>query len=136
MLLKKLQPTFKCQRLNEKSMCKTLQATCNFKEKKLLIVLQSPRGWYSKGAYAFHRNTKCQLSSISATGAGQALSAFLTSRNSCRICYCAITLFDLPCFPDNKTGLILIFTPKFTLGLIFSGCLILIYEKMKLQSKN
>jgi len=40
------------------------------------------------------------------------------------------------CFADNKTGLILIFTPKFTLGLIFEGYLILIYQKMKLQNKN
>jgi len=37
----------------------------------------------------------------------------------------------LLCFPDNKTGLILIFAPKFTLGLIFGECLILIYQKMK-----
>jgi len=43
---------------------------------------------------------------------------------------------DMPCFPDNKTGLILILIPKFTLGLIFGGCLILIYQKMKLRSKN
>ena len=44
----------------------------------------------------------------------------------------------LPCFPENKTGLILIFTPKYcmALGLIFGGCIILIYQKMKLQSKN
>jgi len=41
-----------------------------------------------------------------------------------------------PCFPENKTGLILIFTPKLTLGLIFGGCFILIYQKVKLQSKN
>jgi len=40
------------------------------------------------------------------------------------------------CFHDNKPGLILIFTPKFTLGLIFGRCLILIYQKMELQSKN
>ena len=39
-------------------------------------------------------------------------------------------------FPENKTELILIFNPKFTLGLIFGECLILIYQKMKLQSKN
>ena len=42
----------------------------------------------------------------------------------------------LPCFSDNKTGLILIFTPKYGLGRIFGGCIILIYQKMKLQSKN
>ena len=28
----------------------------------------------------------------------------------------------LPCFPDNKTGLILIFTQNMALGLIFGGC--------------
>jgi len=42
----------------------------------------------------------------------------------------------IPCSPDNKTGLILIFTPKFSLGLIFGGCLFLMYQKMKLQRKN
>ena len=39
-------------------------------------------------------------------------------------------------FPENKTGLVLIFSPKFTLGLISEGCLILMYQKIKLQSKN
>jgi len=45
------------------------------------------------------------------------------------------TTVNLPCFPNNKTGIILIFKPKCTLGLIFGGCPILIYQKMKLQSK-
>jgi len=40
----------------------------------------------------------------------------------------------IPCFPDNKTGLVLIFNPKFTLGIMFRGCHISIYQKMKLQS--
>jgi len=40
------------------------------------------------------------------------------------------------CLPDKKAGLILIFTPKFTLWLILGGCVILIYQKMKLQTKN
>jgi len=39
-------------------------------------------------------------------------------------------------FPNNKIGLMLIFTLKFTPGLIFRRRLILIYQKMKLQSKN
>ena len=43
--------------------------------------------------------------------------------------------FFIQCFPDNKTGLILIFTPTFALGLIFGGWRILIYRQMKLQSK-
>jgi len=29
----------------------------------------------------------------------------------------------ISCFPDNKRGLILIFTPKFTLGLTFGNVL-------------
>jgi len=43
---------------------------------------------------------------------------------------------QVPCFPDNKTGLILIFTPKFGTRAYFRGCIILIYQQMKLQSKN
>ena len=43
--------------------------------------------------------------------------------------YCP-AINQISCFPDNKTGLILIFTPK------YGTRLILIYQKMKLQSKN
>ena len=45
-------------------------------------------------------------------------------------------MYYLPCFPENKTGLILIFTPKYGTRAYFRGCIILIYQKMKLQSKN
>ena len=41
----------------------------------------------------------------------------------------------LPCFPGDKTGLIFVFTPIFTLGLIFGGCLILIYSIKKWSYK-
>jgi len=60
----------------------------------------------------------------------------LLSRKVCHYLNQGHTLNDIPCFPGNTTGLILIFTPKFTLGLIFGGCLILIYQKMKSQTKN
>jgi len=42
---------------------------------------------------------------------------------------------DIPCFPDNKTGLILIFTPKFTLWLIFGDVLFWYIKKLSYKVK-
>jgi len=41
----------------------------------------------------------------------------------------------LLCFPDNKTGLILIFTPKFAPGLIFGGVLFWYIKKWSYKVK-
>ena len=44
---------------------------------------------------------------------------------------------QIPCFPENKTGLILIFTPNYGTRAYFRGMYYFdIYQKMKLQSKN
>ena len=54
-----------------------------------------------------------------------------------KLCLTIASLLDqVPCFPDNKTGLILIFTPKYGTRAYFRGMYYFDISKMKLQSKN